>query len=97
MSSLHAPLLTMAMCVFDCVHVWGAGHVCSVGCPYGQKVGDEGSCGPTRGRTPKKNNPGTPNAQQRGRRDTKSSDEICRPDFSSSSMRRGGMWAEDEA
>jgi hypothetical protein len=29
----------------------------------------------------KKNNPGTPNAQQRGTIDTKSPDEICRPDF----------------
>jgi hypothetical protein len=56
----------MAMYVFDCVYVWGAGHVCGVGRPYGQKVGDEGSCGPASRRTPKTNNSGTPNAQQRG-------------------------------
>jgi len=33
----------MAMYVFDCVYVWGAGHVCGVGRPYGQKVGNEGA------------------------------------------------------
>jgi hypothetical protein len=41
-----------------------------------------------------------PNAQQRGSKDTKSCDEICRPDFSSSFMVTGqvawGVWAEKE-
>ena len=37
----------------------------------------------------KKNNSGMRNAQQRGNIDTKSPNEICRPEFSSSSMLRG--------
>jgi hypothetical protein len=81
MSSLHVSLLTMAMYVFDGVHVWGAGHVCGVGRPYGQKVGDEGSCGPARRRTARINNSGMPNAQQIGPKGTKSPNEICRSDF----------------
>jgi hypothetical protein len=36
-----------------------------------------------------KNNTGTPNAQQRGEKDTKSTNEICSPDFFSSSMVTG--------
>jgi hypothetical protein len=48
----------MAMYVFDGVHVWGAGHVCGVGRPYGQEVDDEGSCGPARRRTARINNSG---------------------------------------
>jgi hypothetical protein len=28
----------MAMHVFDCVHVWGAGHVCGVGVHMGRKL-----------------------------------------------------------
>jgi hypothetical protein len=35
------------------------------------------------------NNPETPNTQQKGEKDTKSLDEIGRPDFSSSSMVTG--------
>ena len=73
----------MAMYVFDCVHVWGAGHVCGAKRPYGQKLGDERNWGPARGRTPQKNNSGTPNAQRRGKKDPQSPYEICRPDFSS--------------
>ena len=87
--SLHVYLLTMAMYVFDCVYVWGAGHLLGAGRPYGQKVGDEGTCGPARQRTAKQNHSGMPKAQQRGNKDTKSPDESCRPDFSSSSMVTG--------
>ena len=86
MSSLHVYLLTMAMYVFDCVYVWGAGHLWGAGRPYGQEVGDEGICGPGRRRTSKINHSGMSNAQQRGNKDTKSPNEICRPDFSSSSI-----------
>ena len=89
MSSLHVYLLTMAMYVFDCVYVWGAGHLWGAGRPYGQEVGDEGICGPGRRRTAPKKNSGTPNAQQRGNKDTTSPDEIGRPDFFSSSMVTG--------
>jgi hypothetical protein len=70
MSSLHVSLLTMAMYVFDCVHVWGAGR------PYEQKVGDEGTCGPARRGTAKINHSGMPNAQQRGNKDTKSPNDV---------------------
>jgi hypothetical protein len=57
---------------------------------------DEGICGPASRRTRKENNSGTPNAQQSGEKDTKSPYEICRSDFSSSSMVRGQVawWCE---
>ena len=47
-----------------------------------------GSCGPVSRRTQKKNS-GTPNARLRGNKDRKSPTQICRPEFSSSSMVRG--------
>jgi hypothetical protein len=72
----------MAMYVFDCVHVWGAeGFYVVQNVHMGRKSGDEA--------TPQKNNSGTPNAQRREKKDTKSPDEVCRTDFSSSSMLTG--------
>ena len=55
-----------------------------------QKVGDEGAVELWTGEpTNQKEISGTPNAQQRGNKDTKPPDEIGRPDFSSSSMVTG--------
>ena len=57
--------------------------------PHGQKVGDEGIVDRRADEQHQKKNSGTPNAEQRGNKDTKSPDEIGRPDFSSSSMVTG--------
>jgi hypothetical protein len=40
MSSPHVSLLRMTINGFDSVHLCGAGRLCGVGRPYGQKVSD---------------------------------------------------------